>query len=319
MQNTFDAIVIGAGPAGCQAAAFISRCKWKTLLIDKGTSSGYLENQVNVNYFPGFDRPISGMDLVARMKKQAEIEGAHFLRDTVTAVAEKSDSVIIMTDSHDKFIAKTIVVSIGAAIKSGHLDGEKKFWDKGVFDDAISNAPSVSGRACAVVGKNEHAIDEAIFLSRFAKHVHFIIPSSKLDAPNEKINVVKNKNEIELHFSTSLKRINGTEDVHSISVLSSGREKDIEVAGVFTYIHEYSPPTSFLDKTLELADNGAVKVDNKFTTSIHSVFACGDVICGMPQMPIVSASHGILAGLQAVNYLTTLDKYKNHKHEIHMT
>lgn len=303
MQNSFDVIIIGGGPAGCAAATFAARCKWKVLVIDRGMDNGFLGSLSNVSYFPGFPESISGQELVKRMRRQSELVGVHFMSDTVKTISTASVPFKITTEFGKEFDASTIVVATGAALRTNYLHGEKEFLGRGVSHDALADGPSVAKRTAAVVGRSKTAITEALILSRFADKIHFIIPSSKIEAEDKLIKQLEKHKSVELHYSTSLKKINGTDHVSSITIFTGGQEKEISVAGAFTYVHEYQPTTSFLDKVVELAPGGAVKISDNLQTSFEGIFACGDVLCGRPQLPAVSAAQGLLAAMSVDKFL----------------
>jgi thioredoxin reductase (NADPH) len=304
MQNNFDAIVIGGGPSGCASAMFLARCRHRTLVIDRDESAGYLGTMSVISCFPGFPESITGRDLLARMKKQAELEGVKFVKDSVTAVAVDGTPKRIMTEKNEEYTANAVIIATGAAMRTNYLHGERELLGKGVSHDAISDGPSVAKRHAAVVGKNRQAVEAALFLSRFADHVYLIIPSNKLDADDAILNKLQKTKNVELQYSTSVKRINGTDHVTSINVLSSGQEKEIHVAGLFTFVHEYQTTTTFVEKAVEMSNSGSIKVDQSLMTTAEGVFACGDVICARPQLPAIAAAQGILAGVNADKFLT---------------
>ncbi|MBT3181543.1 MAG: FAD-dependent oxidoreductase [Deltaproteobacteria bacterium] len=304
MQSNYDVIVIGGGPAGCSAAMFIARCKWKVLIIDMDNSKGYLSGLGNISCFPGFPESLKGRELLERMRKQAELEGVKFQKDKVSAIAADNAPIKIMTDNNGEFTSSAVVVATGAASRSNYLHGEKELLGKGVSHDALADAPSIAKRITAVIGRNKRSAEATLFLSRFAEKVHFVIPSSKLDVSDHLLDKLQNNKAVEMHFSTSLKRINGSDHVKSINILSSGQEKELDVAGVFTYVHDYQPTTAFLEKIVDLSESGSVKVDQNMATSIEGIFACGDALCGRPQLPAISAAQGVLTGVNIDGYLS---------------
>ncbi|MFA4875402.1 MAG: FAD-dependent oxidoreductase [bacterium] len=306
MQTSCDALIIGGGPAGCSAATFISRCRWSAFVMDRSASSGHLGSLGTVSYFPGFPESISGAELLKRMRRQAELVGAHFLSDGAIAISGEAPAFKVSTEGGKEYQARSIVIATGAAARTNYLHGEREFLGKGVSYDVLADGPAVAKRSTAVIGKNRHAAEEALALARFAEKVHFIIPSSKLDVDDSVLKELQNQRAIEMHFSVSLKKINGQDHVNSITVFTGGQEKEIPVVGVFTYVHDYMATTSFLDKAVELTQAGAVKVDRSFATSTEGIFACGDVLCAKPQLPAISASQGMLAGLSVDKHLSSL-------------
>lgn len=304
MPNNIDLIVIGAGPAGCAAATHVARCRWRVTIVDRSVEGGFLGSLGNVNYFPGFPEAIGGADLVRRMRRQAELVGAHVVADAVRAVASEAAPFKIATEGGEEFEASAVVVASGAAARSNYLHNEREYLGRGVSHDAVADGPAVSKRIAAVIGKSRRAAEEALVLTRFAERVHLVIPSSKIEVDEGILRQLQGHRSIELHFSTSLKKINGAEHVNSITVFTGGQEKEIPVAGVFTYVHEYQPTTGFLEKSVEMAPGGAVKVDDALATSAPGIFACGDVLCGRPQLPAIAAAQGLLAGISVDKYLS---------------
>lgn len=306
MHTQNDLIVIGAGPAGSAAATLAARCRWKTLVVDKSPDSSFLGSLGNVSYFPGFPEAISGKELLKRIRRQAELIGVHFVSDTVKSISVESAPYKVTTEGGKELLAQCIVIATGAAARTNYLHGEREFLGRGVSYDAMADGPAVAKRTAAVIGKSKHAVEEALILSRFAEKIHFIIPSNRLDADDSLVNQLQAHKSIELHFSTSLKKINGGEHANSITVFLSGQEKDIPVAGVFTYVHEYQATTGFLEKVVDMAAGGAVKVDDKLSTSVKGIFACGDVLCARPQLPAIASAQGLLAGISVDRFLSSL-------------
>jgi len=306
MQTNYDAVIIGGGPAGCAAATFVARCKWSALVIDRSTRESFLGSLGNVGYFPGFPESISGEELLKRMRRQTEFEGARFTSDSALALTGDAGSFKIATDSGKEYAAKAIVVATGAAARTNYLHGEREYLGRGVSYDVLSDGPAVAKRQAAVIGKNREAALAALALTRFADRIHFIIPSNKIEADDEVLEALKGKRSIDLHFSASLKKINGGDHVKSITVFSGGQEKEIQVVGVFTYMHEHQATTSFLEKLVDLGSGGSVKVDAGLKTSADGIFAAGDVLCGRPQLPAIASSQGLLAGISVGRYLSSI-------------
>lgn len=293
-----DVIVVGGGPAGSSAATMVARNRWKVLVIDHAIEEGFLGGQGNVSYFPGITDSTTGVDLVRRFRKQAELVGAQFKSAKVHKVTANGETPRVSVGGSDMLECKALILASGAAMRTNYLHGEKEFLGRGVSHNASADGPVFLHRKVAVIGKNQESAEEALRLARFAGQVVFIIPSSKLDAEESVQKKIRDNKKIELFLSTSLKKINGSDHVNSVTVFTGGQEKDLEVSGVFPYVHDYQPMNEYLKGVLEMADSGAVKVNDEFQTSADGVFACGDILCARPQIPTIACAQGLLAGLK---------------------
>ncbi len=303
MSELYDVIVIGGGAAGSSAAAYMARHGWKTLLIDKGVQEGYLGGMGHACSFPAFPDAVSGAEIVNRMHRQVEQAGGALKQSEATEISS-DENVCTVTAGEGTLKARAIVLATGAAARTGYLSGEKELFGSGVFHDARMDGPANAGSEIAVIGKSKFAAEEAIILSRYAQKVHFVIPSNRLDIDNRIFAQIENDQKIELHFSTSIKSINGHERVNSITVFTGGQEKEIAISTVFTYMHDYQPMNPFIKNAVQTAPNGGVMVNEQLETSVGGVFACGDVLCAKPQLPAISVAQGLLAGMSADQYLT---------------
>ncbi len=303
MSELYDVIVIGGGASGASAAAFTAGHGWNTLLVDKNIQDGYLGGLGNVCQFPGFPDGAVGAEIVERLRRQAENAGAKTRIAEATEINFEAEPRKV-TIGGETLEAQTIVLATGAAARTGYLPGEKEFMGRGVLHDAKIDGPCNAGSEIAIIGKSKLAADEALFLTKFAQKIHFVIPSNRLDADNKIFGLIQHDKKIELHFSTSLKTINGGDRVTSITVFTGGQEKEIQVSTVFTYMHEYQPMNQFIKNALQTAQNGSVMVNEQFETSAPGVFACGDILCAKPQLPAISVAQGILTGMGVDHYLS---------------
>ena len=306
MSELYDVIIIGGGSAGSVAATFLAAHRWKTLLLDKNIDEGYLASLGHIHFFPGLLESITGHELTTRLHQQAHTAGAIFTPATVTSVMLKSSPFEIQKEDGKQEQTKALLLTTGAASRTHFAPGEKELRGKGVYYDALLDGPSVQGKTMAVVGKSAHSAEEAILLARFASTLYFIIPSSKLDIPDHLFHLLEKKSNIEFLFSTSLKSIEGKDQVEGITVLSAGAEKGIAIDAVFSYLSDYQTTHSYLEGTVELADNKTVLVDTTMSTSIKGVFAAGDILCGQPQIPTVAAAQGIIAAINIDHFLRSL-------------
>lgn len=302
-QIRWDVVVVGGGPAGCASAIAVARRRWKTLLIDRGLDGGFLGRLGSAGDFPGFPGAIGGREIVERMRQQAEAVGVRCETEAVCALAAGPESRKVRSEGGSEFEGRTVIVATGAASRSQFLQNEQDFLGRGVFHDVQMDGPMVAGLPAAVVGKNRRAAEEVLLITRFAERIHFIIPSSKLDVDEALLRRLQDHPAVELHFSASLKRINGEDAVSSVTILAGGQEKELPVAGVFTYVHDYQPTSGFMKGVVEMGEGDAIKVDAALSTTSDGVFACGDVLCGRPQFPMIAVAQGLLAGISADRYL----------------
>ena len=300
-----DVIILGGGPAGCSAAGFLARCGRSTLVIDKGTAEGFTGGSARVQTFPGFPDGISGAKLIERLQQQVTSVGGEVQETSVESVNFSGSPLTVTAQSGASFTARAIVLATGAAFRPHPVPGEREFRGAGVFYDALLDGWAVRGGGAVVIGKTQEACKEALALTRFAEKIHLIVPSSKLDVPEALLKHLQDKH-IELHFSSSLKQINGTDRIASVTILSAGTEKEIQTQGVFPLTADWQTTSGYLKGAVEMSDKGVVMIDEDMMTSVKGVFACGDIICGKPQLPTVASAQGLIAGLSVEKFLVDL-------------
>jgi thioredoxin reductase (NADPH) len=311
VNEIYDAVIIGGGPAGSAAAAFLAGRQRKTIILDKGILEGYLGGSSRIVGFPGFPDFISGTEIVNRMRRQAENMGASIKTAVITGVDFEGKNRKVISEN-ETLESRTVFLATGACGRTGYSAGEKEFRGRGVSHSAELEGPAIKGQTIAAIGKTKYAAEEVLFLSKYARKIHFIIPSNRLDIDSRLLSKLQNSNNIELLFSTSPKSINGQERVNSVTVFTGGQEKEIPVASVFAYLYEYQPNTAYLKDAVQVSSSGEVMVDENLQTSVPGVFACGDIICGRPQFPAVSAAQGLLAGINANKYLEKEEACSGH-------
>ncbi len=305
----FDCIVIGCGPAGASAALYLARAKLKTLILDKSPSSGALARCKKIENFPGISEPMSGIELIERIRKQAKSFGAICERAQVVAVNFDSDPKEVYT-ADTLYLSKTVIVATGAMDRRTKVPGEEKFLGNGVSYCVVCDAAFYSGKDCLVAGDGEEAIEEALLLTRFANKVYFSCPKDELEAPEDLIGLLKDYPKIEIISRSAITAINGSDSVESVKIATTDGEKEIPVSGVFILTGGTAATTGFLGGALPLGEDGCLLVGTDQSTPVPGVFAAGDVACTEVKQAVVASAEGVKAALSVDKFLNKRAKVR---------
>ena len=301
----YDVIIIGAGPAGYTAGIYCSRARHNTLLISGILPGGQLMNTTDVENYPGFSDGIMGPELMTVMRKQTEKMGTKIVDDEVTSVDFKTNPLKVKTAS-EEFDAKAVIVCTGANPRKIGLDGEQTFAGKGVSYCATCDGAFFRDQELIVVGGGDSAMEEAIFLTKFASVVHIVHRKGEFRASkimqdrvlgNDKIEVLWNKEVTEIHGSGSVESV-------SLSDTKDGSSSELNIDGVFMAIG-HTPNVDFLDGLVELDEKGYVKTGftTETSTSVPGVFAAGDVADSIYRQAVTAAGTGCQAAIDAERWL----------------
>lgn len=300
----YDVIVIGGGPGGTAAAIYAARAELKTLVIDKAPHSGALAVTPKIANYPGILEEISGADLLARMRQQAENFGAEYLQEPVVGVDLKGDPKTVFTSSAHR--ALTVIIATGANERGERVPGEAELVGRGVSYCATCDGAFFKGQEVAVVGSNDEALEEAAFLTRYVSRVHLVSPRQKFQAPDELVEGVLKNESITFYEKTALRAVVGDREVRAVRLARRGEggEFDLPVGGAFIYLQGGRPGTGFLGDELECGEGGCILVDRStMQTAIPGVYAVGDVICTRLKQAVVSAAEGATAAISADKYI----------------
>ena len=303
-----DVVIVGSGPAGYTAAIYAARAQLNpVILAGSVTAGGALMNTTEVENYPGFIEGIMGPELMNQMQEQAERFGAEIRYEDVTALELEGD-VKRITTSDDVYEARTVIISTGSEYRHLGIDGEERLSGHGVSYCATCDGFFFKDQDIIVVGGGDSAMEEATFLTRFARSVTVVHRRNELRASavmakraqqDPKISFAWNSRVVELHGEDSLTGVTLEDTV-------TGDRRQIEATGLFVAIGQV-PRSELVANVLELDEAGYIKVEvPSQRTRIPGVFACGDVADPTYQQAITAAGSGCRAALDAEHYLTTL-------------
>jgi thioredoxin reductase (NADPH) len=296
-------IILGAGPAGLTAAIYLARDALNPLVITGDLLGGQLTLTSLVENFPAFPEGILGPELMDLFKKQAERFGAELLYDRVTKVDFKSKPFKIFTEN-SQFEAEAVVIATGASAKLLGLEAERRLMGRGVSVCATCDGAFFRGKGVAVVGGGDSALEDALFLTKFANKVTIIHRRDKLRASLAMQQRAFSNPKISFKWNSVVKDILGEKSVEGVVVndLKTGKIDTINVQGLFVAIgHE--PATEVFRGQIELDERGYVVLKEGSMTSVEGVFAAGDVHDHRYRQAITAAGFGCMAAIDVERYL----------------
>ncbi|MCA6070850.1 MAG: thioredoxin-disulfide reductase [Endomicrobium sp.] len=298
---TYDVIIIGGGPSGLSAAIYASRARLKTLLIEKNGCGGQMTITDSLENYPGFNGGINGFDLAIKLETQARDFGTEIMYDEVTSIENGVVKKVITVNA--AYETKTIIVAAGTGVKKMNIPGEEKFIGRGVSFCATCDAPFYKDKNVAVIGGGDSAIQEALYLSKFAKNVTVAHRRDALRAAKILQEKMASHDNISVIYDSVPKEIFGKDSLEKIKItnIKTEEDKDLQVDGVFVFIG-LIPNTLFLSN-LTLDKNGYVITDENMNTSIPGIFACGDIRKKQLRQVVTAASDGAQAAVSAQHYI----------------
>ena len=303
-KKKFDIIIIGAGPSGYTAAIYTSRAKRDTLVISGMLPGGQLMLTTEVENYPGFSDGIMGPELMTTMRKQTERMGATIIDDEVVNVDFRRKPFKVLTYS-EEYEADAVIIATGASPRKLGAKGEQEFSAKGVSYCATCDGPFFKNQELVVAGGGDSAMEEAIFLTKFAKNVHIIHRKDKLRASKIMQDRAFENSKIKFHWNSIIEEIKGSGKVNQITIrdITTNRQETMDVGGLFVAIgHE--PNTKLFKGQIELDDQGYIVLKNHTHTNIDGVFAAGDVHDHRYRQAITAAGFGCMAAIDVDKYLS---------------
>ena len=305
-----DCIMIGAGPSALAAAIYTTRENIDTVLYEKGVIGGLAAITDQVDNYPGFAEGVAGMKLAEELEAQAKRFGADIQYGDVSEVIDEGDEKVVVVDGV-RHRARTVLIATGSDYNRIGVPGEEEFYGRGTHFCATCDGAFYRDRRLAVVGGGNSAIQEAIFLTRFASHIDLLVRSTvkASEVLQEELQQYVDKGQVTVHLGTTISEITGSDGkVNGVDIVTDGKPSHIEVDGVFIFVG-LKPNTQFLvGSGVELDEVGLVKTGTKLTTSIPGVFASGDVRSGATMQIASAVGEGASAALSIREYLDALKR-----------
>ena len=305
MTDVRDVIIIGSGPAGYTAAVYAARAKLNPLVFEGSvTAGGALMQTTDVENFPGFPDAIMGPELMDALRKQAERFGAELVPDDVVAVDLTATPKVVRTET-ETYLAKAVIIASGSRYKELDVPGEKQFSGRGVSFCATCDGFFFREQDIAVIGGGDSALEEAMFLTRFAKSVTLVHRRNALRASKIMQDRALANPKIKFLWDTQVVEMIGEGKLTGLRVknVRTGEEQVVPVSGVFVAIG-HSPRSELFAGQLDTDPDGYLLVDQPSTrTAIEGVFACGDVVDRIYRQAVTAAGTGCSAAIDAERWL----------------
>jgi len=300
-------IIIGGGPAGLTAALYAARAELQPLVFTGMTLYGQVSQTDLIENYPGFPEGITGMELGERLERQAARFGARIFIEPVESIDLQQKPFLVKTYAKT-YEAETLILAMGADNKKLGVPGEAEFTGRGVSYCATCDGFFYRGKDIHVIGGGDSAIEEALFLTRFADSVTIIHRRDALRAQPLLEKRARANPKIRFLWDTVVEEIKGQERVHSLSLrnLKTDQRFDVPTDGVFISIG-HVPNTALIANQVELDDKGYVRIDWMMRTSVPGVFAAGEIADPHYRQIITSAAMGAAAALEADCYLNEPD------------
>jgi len=299
-------VIIGAGPAGLSAALYAARGELNPLVLTGMQPGGQAALTFTIENYPGFPDGVGGTELGDLFQKQAEKFGARVEFDSVTSVDLKTRPFLLKTYNRE-ILAKSIIIATGASSIHLGVPGEEELTGRGVSYCATCDGWFYRGKEVIVVGGGDSALEEAIFLTRYASKVTIVHRRDELRAGAILQTRAQENPKVQFMFDTVIKEIKGEDKVTSVLVenVKTRERTEVPTDGVFVFIG-HAPNNEIYKGQLEMDERGYIKVDRNMQTSVEGVFACGEAADGVYKQVVTSAGMGATAAIAASRYLEEL-------------
>lgn len=306
-EKDLEILIIGGGPAGLTAGIYAIRARRKCLIIDKVFPGGQLMYTAFIENYPGFPNGSTGMDLAASMAEQVQRLGVEVLMEEAEGI-EKSPVGFLVKTPGKTFQTKGVIIATGASWKRLDVPGEKELSGKGVSYCATCDAPLYKDKEVVLVGGGDTALCEALYLTRFVKHLHLIHRRGALRAEKILQERVFANEKISFVWDSVVTKISGTNKVESVEILNKKTQgiQTLPTEGVFIFIGNI-PNTGFVPDFVARNEQGQIMTNVKMETNVPGIYAAGDVRAESIRQVIASAGDGATAAWYADKYLDSVE------------
>ncbi|MDZ7260766.1 MAG: thioredoxin-disulfide reductase [candidate division KSB1 bacterium] len=302
-----NVVIIGAGPAGLTAAIYAARALLQPLVITGSLPGGQITLTNEMENYPGFPEGIGGFELYQAMEKQARRFGTELVHEVATKVDFSKHPFTIVTDK-TTYQARTVIIATGSSPRKLAVPGEKELTGRGVSYCATCDGFFFKEQQVAVIGGGNSALDEAIFLTRFASKVTIIHRRDRLRADLILQERARKNEKIDFIWDSVVTEIMGEKQVEQIRLknLKTGQESLFPVDGVFIFIG-HLPNTEIFQGQIDMDDRGYILTDRRQRTNVDGVYAAGDVQDPLYRQSVTAAGSGCIAALEAEKFIAELE------------
>jgi thioredoxin reductase (NADPH) len=305
-------VVIGAGPSALAAAVYTTREDIDTTLIEKGVIGGLAAITDWVDNYPGFAEGIEGLKLAEQLQTQAERFGTKIEFGQVSAIRDEGDYKVVESDAGE-FKAKAVLIATGSDYKKIDVPGEAEYYGRGVHYCATCDGAFYRDKRLVVIGGGNSAVQEALFLTRFASHIDLLVRSTikASEVLKHELDEAVKQGKITVHLETETKEIVAEDNIITkVTATTAGKAVEYPTDGVFVFVG-LLPNTQFLSSSkISLDEQGFINTDQKLQTNMEGVFASGDVRSGATMQIASAVGEGATAALNIREYLEKIARQK---------
>lgn len=301
----YDIIIIGAGPAGLTASIYALRSSKKVLVLESRNYGGQIINANSIENYPAIEK-ISGFDLATNMYNQAKKLGAEIVFEEVVSINDLNIQKEIITNKNI-YKTKSVIIATGLENRKLGIPNEEELIGKGISYCATCDGNFYKDKIVAVVGGGNTALEDALYLSNIASKVYLIHRRDEFRGESLSVKHLKEKNNIEFIYESTIKNINGKDKLESIEIVNqSGNSKNIDIDGLFIAIGK-KPENDIFSNLIELDSNGYIIANENCHTNIAGIFAAGDNRKKEVRQLVTATSDGAVAASEAIKYINNLE------------